>query len=49
MTLLHYAAQGDKINTILYLHDSAFDINAKDLKDSTPLHWACYSGSEKTV
>lgn len=49
MNILHYAAQGDKINSILHLHDKELDINAKDLKKSTPLHWACYSGSDKIV
>lgn len=49
MSLLHFAAQGDKINTVLHLHDKGFEINAKDSKGSTPLHWACYSGSEKVV
>jgi ankyrin repeat protein len=49
MSLLHFAAQGDKINTMLYLHDKQFNINEKDSKNSTPLHWACYSGSEKIV
>lgn len=49
MNLLHFAAQGDKANTVLYLHDKDFAINSKDSKGSTPLHWACFSGSEKIV
>lgn len=49
MTLLHFAAQGDKINSVLHLHEKDFNINAKDTKGSTPLHWASYSGSEKVV
>lgn len=49
MSLLHIAAQGDKINTVLHLHDKGFDGNGKDSKGSTSLHWASYSGSEKIV
>ena len=49
MSLLHFAAQGDKINTVLHLHERDIDTNGKDSKGSTPLHWACYSGSEKVV
>ena len=29
--------------------DSALDMNCKDEMGSTPLHWACYSGSENVV
>ena len=29
--------------------DSALDLNCKDEMGSTPLHWACYSGSENVV
>ncbi len=49
MSLLHLAAQGDKISTFLYLHNKPFDINLRDAKLSTPLHWAAFAGSEKIV
>jgi palmitoyltransferase len=34
---------------VLHLHERDIDRNGKDSKGSTPLHWACYSGSEKVV
>jgi ankyrin repeat protein len=49
MNLLHMAAQGDKVGTFLYLHNKNFDINAQDAKNSTALHWAAFSGSDKVV
>lgn len=49
MTLLHMAAQGDRPNTMLYLHNRRFDLNAQDAKLSTPLHWAAYAASEKVA
>ena len=49
MGVLHLAAQGDKINSVLYLHEMELDINLKDAKLSTPLHWAAFSGSDKII
>jgi ankyrin repeat protein len=49
MGMLHLGAQGDKPNTFLYLHNKQFDINLRDAKLSTPLHWASFAGSEKIV
>ena len=34
MTLMHLAAQGDKVTTALLLHGLPFDLNAKDSKGS---------------
>jgi ankyrin repeat protein len=28
---------------------AGFDVNIKDEKGSTPLHWACFIGQEVTV
>jgi hypothetical protein len=39
----HLAAQGDKVKTFLAIQ--GLDINIKDGKKSTPLHWASYIGS----
>lgn len=49
MGMLHLAAQGDKINSVLYLHEKEEDLNLKDAKLSTPLHWAAFSGSDKII
>lgn len=49
MTVLHLAAQGDKPATFLHLHPKKLNVNQKDDKLSTPLHWASFAGSEKIV
>ncbi len=49
MGALHLAAQGDKVASFLYFHPLGLDINLKDAKMSTPLHWAAFSGSEQIV
>ena len=46
--VLHLAAQGDKAETFIFF-ESAFDINFRDEKKSTPLHWASYMNSESIV
>ena len=33
----------------MYLIKKGFDVNSKDNVNSTPLHWACYSGSGAAV
>jgi len=45
MTVLHLAAQGDKPATFMHLHQKKLDLNQKDEKLSTPLHWASFTGS----
>lgn len=42
--VLHLAAQGDKVETFIYF-ESLVDINCRDSKQSTPLHWASYMNS----
>lgn len=49
MGVLHLAAQGDKLSSFLFLHNKKLDLNNCDLKLSTPLHWAAFSGSQKIV
>ena len=44
MGVLHLAAQGDKLCSFLYMHNRKLDINIRDSKMSTPLHWAAFSG-----
>ena len=46
-TVLHIAAQGDQALPLYYFHKvCGMDINLRDNRLSTPLHWACYSKSE---
>ncbi|CDW75853.1 dhhc zinc finger domain containing protein [Stylonychia lemnae] len=54
VSLFHVAAQGDQPGVLAYLkmHMSLTDpniVNKKDCKYATPLHWACYAGSENSV
>ena len=44
--MLHIAAQGDQALPIYYFKQKGMDINIRDNRQSTPLHWACYSKSE---
>ena len=46
LSMLHVAAQGDSANCLYYFKKLGLDLNLKDLRGSTPLHWACYSHSE---
>lgn len=45
--MYHLAAQGDRVRSMLLLR--GMNINERDRKLSTPLHWAAYMGSEKVV
>lgn len=50
LNCLHIAAQGNKPHALVYLLEKLkIDINLKDNDDSTPLHWACYTGSENVL
>jgi ankyrin repeat protein len=35
--------------SIYYLNQNGVDINIRDVKNSTPLHWACYTRSEIAI
>lgn len=47
LNVYHLAAQGDRVRSMLLLR--GMNINERDRKLSTPLHWAAYMGSEKVV
>jgi palmitoyltransferase len=50
LNVLHMAAQGNQPNALIYFFKKySLDIHSVDDKGSTPLHWACYSGSEVYV
>ena len=47
LNCLHIACQEDQLRFIIYLIEKLnFDPNKKDKKNSLPLHWASYYGSE---
>lgn len=43
LNMLHVAAQGDTAPPLYLFKTLGLDINSKDKRGSTPLHWACYS------
>ena len=48
--VIHIAAEGNQPSMLLYLLlNEALDIYSVDENGSTPLHWACYSGSYESV
>ena len=50
LNALHLAAQGNFPNIIIFLIEKyGFDINSKDNKGNSALHWAVYSNSVQTV
>jgi palmitoyltransferase ZDHHC13/17 len=45
--VIHIAAQGDKVNVIHYfIKNFNFDVNDRDNKDSSALHWSAYLNKE---
>lgn len=47
--MLHVAAQGDQPASLTYFYEMGLDINSKDKRDSTPLHWAAFAGAELSL
>ena len=43
LNMLHTSAQGDQALMLFYFKQAGLDVNARDNRGSTPLHWACYS------
>ena len=48
LNALHMAAQNNKVAPIVYFKEK-IDINARDEKGSSPLHWAAYNCSEEVT
>ena len=45
--VLHMAAQGNQPASLFYfVTEKGLDINSKDNRGSSPLHWACYTRSD---
>lgn len=47
--MLHVSAQGDQPVSLAYFLEKGLNINSTDLRLSTPLHWAAFSGAELTL
>lgn len=47
--MLHVAAQGDQPSSLVYFVKMGLDINERDKRNSTPLHWAAFAGAELTM
>ena len=43
---MHIAAQGDQPVSLYFFKIKGMNLCSKDKRGSTPLHWACYQGSE---
>ena len=41
---MHLAAQGNDAKALTFFAEYEIDVNLKDRKGSTALHWACFNG-----
>ena len=46
INMMHVAAQGDQAYSLTFFREQGISINSKDGEDSSPLHWACFAGSD---
>ena len=46
INMMHVAAQGDQAYSLTYFREKGISVNSVDDEGSTPLHWACFSGSD---
>ncbi len=47
LSVIHMAAQGNNLVPLIYFHEiHNVNIDLRDLQGASPLHWACYYGSE---
>ena len=47
--MLHVAAQGDQAYSLTYFKTKGVPLEERDGENSTPLHWACFSGSDTAI
>ena len=47
--MLHLAAQGDQPYSLTFFREKGLSINSVDYEQSTPLHWACFAGSDTAI
>lgn len=43
---MHIAAQGDQPISLYYFKEMNLELDSRDKRGSTPLHWACFQSSE---
>ena len=46
INMMHVAAQGDQAYSLTYFYKQGLGVNSVDNEGSTPLHWACFAGSD---
>lgn len=50
INMLHVAAQGDQPASLYYFHKVVgLDVDSRDKRKSTALHWAAFSGAELSL
>ncbi|CDW75351.1 dhhc zinc finger domain containing protein [Stylonychia lemnae] len=49
INMLHVSAQGDQPAALAFYKIKGIDIDSRDSKYSTPLHWACFSGADASI
>ena len=50
LNVMHMSSQGNQPTSLVYFKEKyQLDIHSIDGMGSTPLHWACYTGSENSV
>lgn len=47
--MLHVAAQGDRAYSLTYFRMKNVNLSETDGEMSTPLHWACFAGSDTAI
>ena len=47
--MLHVAAQGDQAYSLTYFKNKNVSLIETDGEHSTPLHWACFAGSDTAI
>lgn len=49
INMLHVAAQGDQAYSLTFFKTKGVPLNDTDHENSTPLHWACFAGSDTAI
>lgn len=49
INMMHVAAQGDQAYSLTFFKSMGVSLKEKDGEHSTPLHWACFAGSDTAI